>query len=305
MSSSRPQSGATFNPSDFATAFNTPTLGTPALELGQDGANVSPTPSTPVPRNVHTPLPATGSDALVPPKALGSVSNLSSNRDSYGPSPNNSHLLAGGQVTDAEKEGRSPSKRSRRPMFFLAALAALIVIVLAVILPVYFTVIKKKGGSSASANNGSSPSSTGGGSGSPSSAVTTGGDGSIVTTETGEQFTYRNPFGGFCECSILLPHAIPGCSHVYQGCRILTIPSIIMLKQTPGLLLLTLAGIGEPTKYTGTSETYHYSTHSSYDAILQCKSGRSICSRAVHLAYSIPKVSRCNRRVDSESVDGC
>lgn len=220
MSSSRPQSGASLNPSDFATAFNTPMLDAPNLELGAPGtqgqevishntADVSPTPSTPIARNAHTPLPVEG-DGLEPPKPLGSASNLSSNRDSfkrdsYDPYLNNSRLLREATQTsnDPEREDRAPSKR-RTPKLILAALAALIIVVLAVVIPVYFTVIKKKDNSSNSSASGGGSSSGGGGGKGPgsSSSVTSGGDGSTVTTETGEQFTYTNPFGGFCEYSI-------------------------------------------------------------------------------------------------------
>jgi len=222
MSFSRPQSGASFDPSDFATAFNTPTpsrspLGpvhlAPPINLDDvPAADASPAPSTPIQRDVHTPLPEVVGNALEPPKALGSVSNVSSNRDSYDPylpsSINNSHLLAR-QETDGDpekEEPSSPKKRTstfRRPLFFFAALVVLIVLVLAIVLPVHFTVGKKHT-YNASASSGSGPGSGNGSS--PGSApgpapVITGGDGSVVTTETGAQFTYKNPFGGFCKYS--------------------------------------------------------------------------------------------------------
>ena len=89
----------------------------------------------------------------------------------------------------------------KRPVFWFALAAAIVVVVLAVILPVYFTVIKPKNNtsSSGSPNGSNNPNSTDG-SGNPKSpkGLTTGGDGSTVTMENGTEFTYHNPFGGFC-----------------------------------------------------------------------------------------------------------
>ena len=94
-----------------------------------------------------------------------------------------------------ENVSDQPKRRTplfRRPIFWLAVTAAVVALVLAVILPVYFTVIKPK--------NSGGGGSTNGGSGNPksTSGLTTGGDGSTVTTDNGTEFTYQNPFGGFC-----------------------------------------------------------------------------------------------------------
>lgn len=218
MSSSGPQSGvASPNPSDF---LNTPAPSTPNLGLGAPGipqgqevlsynaANVSPVPSTPTPRNVPTPILTEKGDVLVPPGMVGSLSNVSSNPESYNPSSiNDAQLLAGGRETTSYPEIEDHSLSKRRPLKLLfAALVALVIIILAIVIPVYFVIIKKHGNSNTSSTSGGGSSSGGGGGNGPgaSSGLTSGGDGSIVTTETGEQFTYKNSFGGFCEYSIRL-----------------------------------------------------------------------------------------------------
>ena len=102
-----------------------------------------------------------------------------------------------------EAEAEHHCSLIRRPwaIFWFAVAAAVVTIVLAVVLPVYFTVIKLKNDAGAGSTN-----STGGDHGrnnpgppNPPSGLTTGGDGSIVTMENGTQFTYRNPFDGFCQ----------------------------------------------------------------------------------------------------------
>lgn len=213
MSSSKPQLvTASLNPSDFVIA--TPAFGTPNLELGAPNilqgqkilshstANVSLVPSTSTPRNVHTPALAERSNPLVLP---GVVDSISSNRDSYNPySINDAQLLAEGKTITSDPEIKGRSLPKWRPLKLLfVALAALIVIILAVVIPVHFTTIKKGNSSASSASGGGSSSGGGGGGRGPggSNSVTSGGDGSTVTTETGEQFTYRNPYGGFCEYS--------------------------------------------------------------------------------------------------------
>ncbi|KAJ7117234.1 glycoside hydrolase [Mycena crocata] len=123
-------------------------------------------------------------------------------------SPNHdAALLPAAPGASYEKEygtaaARSPSTKRRR-LLVLGALAALIIVVVAVVVPVYFLVIKKKDDNSAPAeasnsagSSGDSGSSSSGGGTSIVSAVT-GGDGSTVTTDSGESFTYKNAFGGY------------------------------------------------------------------------------------------------------------
>ena len=138
-------------------------------------------------------------------------------RDSFAPS-------AVPLVTETEKDdvkaleangADQPGRRKpffKRPIFWFAAAAVVVVVVLAVVLPVYFTVIKPKNNTSSNGNtNGSNnPEPTN----SPNSprGLTTGGDGSTVTMDNGTQFTYHNPFGGFCEL-IPLPRLKDGESY--------------------------------------------------------------------------------------------
>ncbi|KAF7364585.1 Glycoside hydrolase family 5 protein [Mycena venus] len=93
--------------------------------------------------------------------------------------------------------GAARSNKKRRVLRF-GALVALVIVVLAVILPVYFVVIKKKSddGAAPLTGSGTGNSSAGGNEKAPE-GVLTGGDGSTVTTDSGETFTYRNSFGGY------------------------------------------------------------------------------------------------------------
>ena len=177
--------------------------------------------STPAPEDSIPSTPAAPDNALLsdapgednaplqPPTPLTNTPLAASLRNSLAPSG------TAPLVPEAEKnleenavEPRPDQRKSllRRPVFWLAATAAIVAVVLAVVLPVYFKVIKTK-------NNTSTPpptNNTGGGGGdnggdnsgppNPSGGLTTGGDGSTVTMENGTQFTYRNPFGGFCAC---------------------------------------------------------------------------------------------------------
>ena len=102
----------------------------------------------------------------------------------------------------------------KRPLFWLFGAAALVAVVLAVVLPVYFVVVKPRNDANRAASGSSSDppaaggsgssGTVGGGSGNPASpsGATSGGNGSQVTTDSGETFTYLNQFGGYCECSI-------------------------------------------------------------------------------------------------------
>jgi hypothetical protein len=175
-------------------------------------ANVQDTPAAPeppafdpyAPSGVHTHLPIAAS-FLEPPRASLLVSDVSTPRDSYGPpSLNNStHLLAEKQAGSDAEESTQPEKRKsliKRPLFLLFALLALVIVAVAVVIPVYFVVIKKHSSNASATSSGSgTPTSSAPGSTPTAPGPTTGGDGSIITTETGDTFTYRNPFGGFCE----------------------------------------------------------------------------------------------------------
>lgn len=164
----------------------------------------SPSPEASIP---STP-PAPDHAQLQPPTALTSRATITP-RESFTPS-------AAPLVPETEKsleenkvEGQPERRRSlfRRPLFWLAVAAAVVVIVLAVVLPVYFTVIKPK--NNTSTNNGSSngnPTNNGGNNNTTPNnpkGLITGGDGSTVTTDNGTEFTYHNPFGGYCASASL------------------------------------------------------------------------------------------------------
>ncbi|TFY76332.1 hypothetical protein EWM64_g7678, partial [Hericium alpestre] len=175
---------------------------------------------------LHTPLHADNAP-LEPPSAshLNPGQSLTSTpRDSYGasasasPSPSNSTPFL---VQQRDKEDGSPAEvvavKSeyapthsrvpfyRKPWVWLAAAAAVVVIVLVVVLPVVLVANKKhsdsntSGGSSSGAQDGGGSSSDPGkANGSPqSAAIITGGDGSTITMENGQKFTYHNSFGGY------------------------------------------------------------------------------------------------------------
>lgn len=165
------------------------------------GDSIPSTPSAPDKALVGTPGEDNG--PLQPPTPLTNLTPLrTSPRDSFTPSataplvPETEKNLEG-NVSDQPQRQRS---LFRRPIFWFSAVAAVAVVVLVVVLPVYFTVIKPKNNAS---SGGSGNPSNGGGDGSnsnpnPTNGLTTGGDGSTVTMENGTEFTYRNPFGGFC-----------------------------------------------------------------------------------------------------------
>ena len=162
-------------------------------------------PSTPAaPEKVLVDAPGEDDAPLQPPTPFADLTSLdTSPRDSFTPS-------AAPLVPETEKnleenvaEPQHDRRRSlfRRPIFWFAVAAAVVAVILAVILPVYFKVIKPKNNISAGGGgNGGSGGDNGGSSGTPNptSGLTTGGDGSTVTTDNGTQFTYHNPFGGFC-----------------------------------------------------------------------------------------------------------
>jgi hypothetical protein len=105
------------------------------------------------------------------------------------------------EAVEFEPNVAKSTKGNKRVRILLAALVALVVIV-AVVLGVYFGVIRNnKKSSSATSAGGSSSSSSGakptGDTKGPTSAVVYGGDGTQVTTEQGNTFTYSNKFGGY------------------------------------------------------------------------------------------------------------
>jgi len=168
-------------------------------------------PSTPAAQDQAL-LATPGEDnaLLQPPTPLTNVTPLQpSPRDSLTPSgialvPETEKNLEG-NVVETQSVHRKPL--ARRPIFWLAAAAVIVAVVLAVVLPVYFTVIKPKNNTSLGGggnNNTQGPSNgtdNGGDNHEPPTKPPqgiTGGDGSTVTMENGTEFTYRNPFGGFC-----------------------------------------------------------------------------------------------------------
>ena len=140
---------------------------------------------------LQTPTPLTN---LTPPAA--------SPRDSLVPSANAPLVPETEKNLEENAVEPQPDRRGsllKRPIFWLAVAAAVVAVVLAVILPVYFTVIKTKNNTSTGGgNNGGDNGGDNGGTPKPPNGLTTGGDGSTVTTDNGTQFTYHNPFGGFC-----------------------------------------------------------------------------------------------------------
>ena len=174
-------------------------------------------PTAPVPDNVsqddntlfqlQPPVP------LTDPALLGTESP----RDSFTPSAALSAApSAAPLIPESEKGGKSleanvndqPERRKsifKRPLFWLAVAAVIVVVVLAVILPVYFKVIKTKTNTSSNENptqsNNPTPTGNPGNPNSPTGLIT-GGDGSTITMENGTQFTYHNPFGGFCALTL-------------------------------------------------------------------------------------------------------
>lgn len=158
----------------------TPAAADEMVVVGTPGEDNAPLQSS-TPLTVLTPPATSLRDSFTPsaaPLVPGSEKNLEEN------------------VVFAQPERRSRSL-FRRPIFWFAVAGAIVAVVLVVILPVYFTVIRPK-------NNASAGGGGGGGNGPGNSkppkpnGLTTGGDGSTVTTDNGTEFTYHNPFGGFC-----------------------------------------------------------------------------------------------------------
>ena len=164
---------------------------------GENNAPLQP----PTPFNNLTPLGTSLRDSLTPSAAPF--------RDSFAPS--GALLVPETEKGLEENVADEPeSRRSlfRRPIFWFAVVAGVVVVVLAVILPVYFTVIKPKNDASSDGSGNSNGGNGGNGSGNnnpTTNLATTGGDGSTVTTDNGTEFTYHNPFGGFCMWSPPFP----------------------------------------------------------------------------------------------------
>lgn len=169
-------------------------------------------PSTPPALDNNVLSGATGEDnaPLRPPPSLTNLSTPlgTSPRESFTPSakaplvPETEASYEKGLEENVDDQPERRKSLFARRLFWLAAVAAVIVIVLVVILPVYFTVIKPKNKTSSNLsgnpnNPQPSPSSNPGNPNSPK-GLTSGGDGSTITMDNGTQFTYHNPFGGFC-----------------------------------------------------------------------------------------------------------
>ena len=161
-------------------------------------------PSTPTASSDKALVDTSGDDnaPLQPPPLLTNLTpSGGSLRESLAPSgeplvPETEKNLEGN--VDAQPDRRG--SLLKRPVFWFVVAAAIVAVALAVVLSVYFTVIKPKNNTSI---GGGGNNNTGGDGGSnpppkPTGDLTTGGDGSTVTMENGTQFTYRNPFGGFC-----------------------------------------------------------------------------------------------------------
>jgi len=164
-------------------------------------------PSTPPAPDNDVPIGTPGEDdvPLQPPTPLPNLTPpTASPRDSLTPSanaplvPETEKSLEENSADVDEPSERPRPPLLRRPIVWFGVAAAVAAVVLAVVLPVYFTVIKPKNNTSSggggNSNGGSEPKP-------PPNGVTTGGDGSTVTMDNGTEFTYRNPFGGFCTWS--------------------------------------------------------------------------------------------------------
>ena len=184
----------------------------PSFSLPPSGLMSHPAPEDSVPST--PPAPDNGSIGednapLQPPTPLTNLTPLgASPRDSVTPSANaplvpQTEKSLEENVVDQPEHRKSPFLRRA---FWLALVAIVVLIVLVVFLPVYFTVIKPKNTTASGISNNPDHSSS---QPTPTSnpenpkspkGLTTGGDGSTVTTDNGTQFTYHNPFGGFCAC---------------------------------------------------------------------------------------------------------
>ena len=257
-------------------------------------------------------IPSTGEENSPPqlPTPMTLTPLGTSPRDSFTASAN--HLVpekSGEEGLEEDVFVVQPERRKslfKRRVFWLVAIAAVVVVIVAVIVPVYFTVIKPKnntvsGGSKNPDQSSSQPSPTSG-PGSPKSpkGLTTGGDGSTVTTDNGTEFTYHNPFGGFCARILFSRIGKERRSHILasQGSRIRSTRSTIMLNRTRGLLLSTRRGSGGLTSFTGKpSRSPVPSNFSSLGSLVprQCEYWRVVCVGTVHYSSALPEIPRCHR----------
>ena len=171
--------------------------------------------SNPAPQDSIPPTPPVVPDEAVsigtpgaplqPPTPLGGLTSLTASlQDSLTPSaaplvPETERNLD--ESLEENVVGEKPERRRSlltRPIFWFVVVAAIVAVALAVILPVYFTVIKPKNNTSTGGGNGGNGGGNGSGTPKPPGGLTTGGDGSTVTMDNGTEFTYHNPFGGFC-----------------------------------------------------------------------------------------------------------
>ena len=216
------------NPAPGDSIPSTPPV-TDKVSIGTPGEDNAP-PQPPTPLTNPTPLAASLQGSLAPSASTP--------------------LVPGTEKCLEENALEQPERRRslfRRPIFWFALAAAVVAVVLVVILPVYFTVIKPRNNTSLGGGGGPN----GGNNGNPN-GLTTGGDGSTVTTDNGTEFTYQNPFGGFCTWSRLFSIGEGIISQLEsQGSGIRKIRSMTMLSQTRGRLLSTRRGNGEPTNSTG------------------------------------------------------
>lgn len=90
---------------------------------------------------------------------------------------------------------RYNEKSSKKKWLWL--IPVLLIVAAAVVVPVYF---RPKQNNTSASSTGAPSNSTNAANGNPKTAAAiTGGDGSTITTEDGDKFTYTNSFGGYCE----------------------------------------------------------------------------------------------------------
>lgn len=98
-----------------------------------------------------------------------------------------------------EKRAVYAAPRSKRKVIIWAIIISAILLIAAVLIPLYFAVIRPKLNNNDGEKKADNPKASGTDktNGKPvTNAIVTGGDGSKVKTETGEEFTYENKFGG-------------------------------------------------------------------------------------------------------------
>ena len=145
------------------------------------------------------------SSSPAPPSIYNSVYalNTSSGGPSNQPGQTGTAYLSSADENRLSEEKNTVSqetpKRRTRSFWIMTVLAGLSILLLVTAVLVYFLVIKPKSQTSSSsktttATSAKAPTST---SKPKTSGVITGGDGSVVTTEDGSTFVYRNSFKGY------------------------------------------------------------------------------------------------------------